>query len=162
MAVSSTIIKCIVCGKDFEVRKTCRNRADADNFSAWASSHIDTCRECQAAQARKAGEDRLAGILTGACVTLPTITGASDKQIAYATDVRAKYLSAHTEKVEEYLNIKAEEVRREADLRAWARDHGRDYDEALAESYAAYGLTTVRCMLQSTCARDILDADRRF
>lgn len=92
MAKASVKIICKECGKEFEATATKYNRREADAWEAWAIEHITTCPECKkaAAQAKaKRREAEIIGKLTAASgKELIALTG-SEKQIAWAEDLRA-------------------------------------------------------------------------
>ena len=94
MAIAKAICKCEVCGKTFEFRKERANRSEARSFEAWAAENITKCPECKSKEwkekIRKANEG------------LPNLTG-SEKQIAWASDIRAKAIW----NLQELLNDKA-------------------------------------------------------
>lgn len=91
MAKARVTCRCATCGKEFTSEKICRNRTEADSYEAWASEHIDECPECR--RIRIASEARERAELIVREYNLPDVTGVSDKQIAYARDLRAKYIS---------------------------------------------------------------------
>ena len=82
MAMARVTIKCSRCGKEFEVKKQCRNRRDADSFEEWAEWHIDTCRDCE----RELEYQRAAEKTK----SLPALEG-SEKQVRWATCIRASF-----------------------------------------------------------------------
>ena len=100
MAKATTECKCKTCGKDFTVEKTCYNRRDADSFEAWASTHIDECPECRRARIASEANDAAEEIIQE--YKLPEITGGTHKQIAYARDLRAKYLASKKDLIAAY------------------------------------------------------------
>ena len=77
---------CSVCGAKFERVEFKSNRAQADAWKEWAEEHFTICPECYQKQ-QMAKAEALAAELG-----LPQIAGKSDKQIAYAASLRAKYL----------------------------------------------------------------------
>lgn len=87
MAIASVTLKCTVCGKEFEIRKNCFNRSDADSYEEWAKDHIDTCPECKKAARIAAEEDKV-----GEWKTVE-LTG-SEKQIKWANDLRRECIIA--------------------------------------------------------------------
>ena len=77
---------CSVCGAKFERVEFKNNRAQADAWKEWAEEHFTICPECYQKQ-QMAKAEALAAELG-----LPQIAGKSEKQIAYAASLRAKYL----------------------------------------------------------------------
>ena len=100
MAKATASCRCKICGKDFTVEKTCYNRKDADAYEAWASAHVDECPACRrariAAEANEAAEEIIREY------NIPEITGGTPKQIAYARDLRAKYLTSRKDLIASY------------------------------------------------------------
>lgn len=98
MARATVKIICKECGKEFEATATKYNRREADAWEAWAIEHITTCPECKkaAAQAKaKRRETEIIGKLTAASgMDLVDLTG-SEKQIAWAEDLRAESIVAY-------------------------------------------------------------------
>lgn len=82
MAMARVTITCCRCGKEFEVKKQCRNRRDADSYEEWAERHIDTCRDCE----RELEYQRAAEKTK----SLPALEG-SEKQVRWATCIRASF-----------------------------------------------------------------------
>ncbi|MGN1075066.1 MAG: hypothetical protein ACI4QB_08755, partial [Eubacteriales bacterium] len=91
MAKATAECRCATCGKTFTVEKTCRNRRDADSYEAWASEHMTECPDCRRLRVKFDAAAKAAPIVWEC--ELPEITGASDKQIAYARDLRSRYLA---------------------------------------------------------------------
>lgn len=79
MAKATITIKCTTCGKEFTVSKNCYNRTEANNWEHWAANHYTTCHECYAQKNQPAASSNL-----------PELEG-SEKQIAWATSIRAKF-----------------------------------------------------------------------
>lgn len=82
MAMARVTITCRRCGKEFEIKKKCYNRSDANSFETWAESHIDLCRDCERElEYEQAAEETS---------ELPALEG-SEKQIRWATVIRAEF-----------------------------------------------------------------------
>lgn len=91
MAMASVKLICKACGNEFEWRKKCYNRRDAESSEAWARDNITLCPECAAQARREAEAAELAEAVKGLSVELPDNLTGSEKQIAWAKDIRAKY-----------------------------------------------------------------------
>lgn len=87
MAKAIANCTCSVCGEKFGKVAFKNNKAQADSWKEWAEEHFTICPECYRKQQSEKGE------ALGAELGLPQITGKSDKQIAYAASLRAKFLS---------------------------------------------------------------------
>jgi hypothetical protein len=83
MAQAKAICKCHKCGEEFVIYKTCYNRREADNFEEYASKHYTVCKACH----KKSEDDKAKEATVN--IPLVALTG-SDKQIAWANDIRAK------------------------------------------------------------------------
>lgn len=106
MAIANIELICEQCGEKFAHRRECGNRKDCDRYALWAADHITLCTACKAKNHDKENADKLASALCKFGVTLPAIEGKSEKQIAYANDVRKKYLAGHTERIGKYLKVR--------------------------------------------------------
>lgn len=92
MAIARFTLTCPTCGQEFEVRKQCTNRKAADSYEDWAKAYPYDCPECYK-KAKKADAEAKAAKVT-AHIAMPEITGVSEKQIQFATDLRTKYLTS--------------------------------------------------------------------
>lgn len=90
MAVARVTLVCPTCGAEFTKTKTCYNRKEADRWEEYMTTTDMECPECY--KARMAAETEAAAAEIIAKFGMPEITGASDKQIKYANDLRNKYL----------------------------------------------------------------------
>lgn len=88
------VLKCEHCGKTFEHIHMCRNSTEAGTYEAWARENITTCPDCYAAQKRAHQLDAVSGYMSSFSEQhpLPQITGVSEKQIAYASSLREKFI----------------------------------------------------------------------
>ena len=88
------VLKCEHCGKEFEHIHTCRNSTEAGSYEVWARENITTCPDCYAAQKRAHQLDAVSGYISNFSEQhpLPKITGVSEKQIAYASSLREKFI----------------------------------------------------------------------
>lgn len=94
MATAVCTCTCATCGKAFEVRVNGMNRRDADSRAEWASIHYDECKECRAARmARQREEENAKAARDAEAAGLPDLTG-SEKQAAWATTIRQKFLDS--------------------------------------------------------------------
>lgn len=91
MAMASVKLICKACGNEFEWRKKCYSRRDADSSEAWARDNITLCPECAAKARREAEAAKQAEAVKGLSVELPENLTGSEKQIAWAKDIREKY-----------------------------------------------------------------------
>ena len=103
MAKATATCRCAACGKQFVVSKDCFSRSDADGWSAWASEHMTECPDCRRLRVKFDAAAKAAPIVWEC--ELPEITGASDKQIAYARDLRSRYLADKGEALNPLISI---------------------------------------------------------
>jgi hypothetical protein len=162
MAIASVKITCTTCGKDFEHRKECHNRTEANEYESWAVNHIDTCPACHAKRKASEEAERLSAVLSQFGRQLPDITGVSDKQTAYAAKVRSRYLSDNLKSVNQYLEAMQalDDPNTRAEFAKNCEAHGIAFDDAVRENLEYLGLITVQMMLTSTSAQEILDYRR--
>lgn len=95
MAKARVTCKCTVCGSEFEHTHMCRNRTEADSYERWAAENITICPSCYAAAKKaeaQAAQDKYLAAIADAH-PLPVISGVSDKQVAYATSLRDRFIT---------------------------------------------------------------------
>ena len=92
MAMANVKLICKACGNEFTWRRECHSRRDADSSEAWARANITLCPKCAAKARREAEAAELAEAVKALPVELPDNLTGSEKQIAWAKDIRAKYV----------------------------------------------------------------------
>lgn len=149
MAKAIATYKCPDCGATIERRIDGFNRRDADSKKEWAEAHPLLCADCYRKQQREAA----------AALSLPTIHGVSDKQVAYATDLRAKFAAQHEKAVADAIATR-DDPDKQAAIAAAAEKAGVTIEGFIRQNlnkfpykwlYAAYVVST------ATEARDIID-----
>ena len=149
MAKAIATYKCPDCGATIERRIDGFNRRDADSKKEWAEAHPLLCADCYRKQQREAA----------AALSLPTIHGVSDKQVAYATDLRAKFVAQHEKTVADAIATR-DDPDKQAAIAAAAEKAGMTIEAFVRQNldkfpykwlYAAYVVST------ATEARDIID-----
>lgn len=159
MAIAKVTLICANCGNEFVHRKECWNRTDADNYENWATTHIDTCPECYKKSLAAEKESILFDTLKTCGYKLPNLSGVSDKQIAYAEKVRARYLSNNIERIMAY-HEGMEQTKDPAYMIAFAAEckkHGLTIEDGLMQSIKDAHLDTVHLLLTCESAKEILD-----
>lgn len=162
MAIASIKVICEECGNEFNVRKNCYNRTEANRYEEWATQNITLCPTCAAKAYSDHQSVAVAEKLEAHSLVLPTISGASEKQIKFASDLRMKYLGKNLSKIDIYAEI-AETLSDEARMAQIAETcaaAGMTVEAALAENYEAYGLNTIKLIFDETSARKLIDACR--
>lgn len=81
---------CSQCGAKFEKVQFRPNRKMADEWQAWAEENCTTCPECFRKQKQEKDAAKAAEIIER--LSLPEITGKSERQIKFAADLRNKLL----------------------------------------------------------------------
>lgn len=159
MAIAKITVTCRVCGKQFDHRKACRNRREANEYESWAENHVDTCPECRS---KRIADEKLAllnAVLGKYDLTLPELEGVSEKQISYAVSVRNRYLSGDIASVKQY----GEGMMQFADnayMQEFEKEctkHGMTSEEGIAYTIKEAGLYTIHFLLTCKSAREILD-----
>lgn len=149
MAKAIATYKCPDCGATVERRIDGFNRRDADSKKEWAEAHPLLCADCYRKQQREAA----------AALSLPTIHGVSDKQVEYATDLRAKFVAQNEKTVADAIATR-DDPDKQAAIAAAAEKAGVTIKEFFRQNldkfpykwlYAAYVVST------ATEARDIID-----
>ena len=92
MAIARFDMTCYSCGKLFEVRREKQNRSDANAYEAWAKQTGMLCPDCYRKYMRDQEDSVVSDALHKNGITLPDLTGVSEKQIAYAQSVRSRML----------------------------------------------------------------------
>lgn len=94
MARVKITLKCEHCGKEFEHIHMCRNSTEAGSYEVWARENLTTCPACYAEQKNAKRGAELSGYISRFSDRhpLPEITGVSEKQIAYASSLREKFI----------------------------------------------------------------------
>ena len=149
MAKAIATYKCPDCGATVERSIDGFNRRDADSKKEWAEAHPLLCADCYRKQQREAA----------AALSLPTIHGVSEKQVEYATDLRAKFVAQHEKTVADAIATR-DDPDKQAAIAAAAEKAGVTIEEFIRQNldkfpykwlYAAYVVST------ATEARDIID-----
>lgn len=91
MAMANVKLICKACGNEFTWSKKCYSRRYADSSETWARDNITLCPECAAKARREAEAAKQAEAVKGLSVELPDNLTGSEKQIAWAKDIREKY-----------------------------------------------------------------------
>lgn len=91
MARAIANCKCEKCGETFEKIAFKYNRTEADKWQAWAEENCTICPDCWRKLQQEEDAAKAAEIID--FFNLPEITGKSDKQIKYASDLRDKLLA---------------------------------------------------------------------
>lgn len=91
MAIARVDLICKECGREFTHRSSCGNRRLADEHESWARENITLCPECWKKARREAEAAELAKAVKALPVELPENLTGSEKQIAWAKDIREKY-----------------------------------------------------------------------
>ena len=153
MAKATAIYKCPDCGATVERRIDGFNRRDADSKKEWAEAHPLLCADCYRKQQLKQQRE------AAAALSLPVIHGVSDKQVAYATDLRAKFAAQHEKAVADAIATR-DDPDKQAAIAAAAEKAGVTIEGFIRQNlnkfpykwlYAAYVVST------ATEARDIID-----
>lgn len=94
MAKATVTCTCATCGATFQRFAIKRNRADADSWEQWAAENIDECPQCYAARRAAERKEQIERYISGfsSAHPLPKITGVSEKQIAYASSLRSRFI----------------------------------------------------------------------
>lgn len=152
MARAIAECKCATCGGTFEKIAFKYNREQADSWKAWAEENCTTCPECW----KKEQDEK--GKALAAEYNLPEITGISDKQIAYAETLRARYMlnsDCELKKLSKIINELRTEHR--AELDAMLAKLGQTEDEFFAQRSRAMHLSKAYTLLTTGEARQIID-----
>lgn len=159
MAIAKITLTCTECGKTFEHRKECYNRDEANRHEAWAKENIDLCPACYRARQQRNAQVAAQEALEKHGITLPELTGVSDKQISYAKSVRDGIIARHLSKLDVYVDFvdKAAKAVANPEFARCCADNGQSVAEAIEQTRVLYGLETLHVAITATSAREILD-----
>ena len=95
MARVKITLTCTRCGKSFEHIHMCRNSSDAASYEEWAKENVTICPACHAAAKESEKSAKLESYIAGFSEKhpLPMISGVSEKQTAYASSLRKRFIS---------------------------------------------------------------------
>lgn len=143
MAKATVKVICKECGKEFEVTANKYNRREADEWEAWAIEHITTCPECKKAAAQAKAKSRAAeiiGKLTAASGMELVALAGSEKQVAWAEDLRATSIIAYINEygladgeIADNAAILMQVVNAETSAKWWIDNRGRNAAERIDE-----------------------------
>mgnify|MGYP000106753968 CR=1 FL=1 len=154
MAKAIATYKCPDCGATVERRIDGFNRRDADSKKEWAEAHPLLCADCYRKHQRKQQRE------AAAALSLPTIHGVSDKQVEYATDLRAKFVAQHEKTVADAIATR-DDPDKQAAIAAAAEKEGMtiaDFARAALNKYPYNYLYEAYICVNSNDAREIIDA----
>ena len=139
------------CGHTGEVQLFGTNK-DRERKIKWYEESA-LCPECYMKQQEERGKE------LAVKYNLPEITGASDKQIAFAESLRGRYLTSSEHELKKLTEI-MHELRTEhrADLDAMLTKLGQTEDEFFAQRSHKRGLGKAYTVLTTGEARQIIDA----
>nr|DAU29488.1 MAG TPA: C2H2 type zinc-finger protein [Caudoviricetes sp.] len=154
MAKAIAHCKCKKCGETFTKENVLQNRSDANRWAEWAEANITLCLKCWGEAQREQEEERYKALKDE--LRLPEITGKSEKQIAFANDLRVRYVAQHAEELRE-MRRKIDGVSAEAVAKVMAAE-GVDEDGAMRKAFAWMpSLYTQYIALTSSSAQELID-----
>lgn len=102
MAKASVDLVCSNCGKPFTHSRILRNTTAASSYEKWAKENVTLCRDCNRDAKAVHRQAVVDDILKEYAFELPEISGASDKQIAFAQTLRYSYLYNHLDETKKH------------------------------------------------------------
>ena len=154
MAKAIAHCKCEKCGEEFVKENRLQNRSDANHWTEWAEANITLCPKCWRKSEQDKAEKRYDELKDE--LRLPEITGKSDKQIAFANDLRVRYVARHGEELR-VMRRKIDGVSAEAVAKVMA-DENVDEDGAMRKALEWMPSMHARyIVLTSSSARELID-----
>lgn len=150
MARAIAECKCEVCGVLFKKVAFKRNRTEADSWKEWAEENCKECPECYAKRMAQENAEKVQSL------NLPEITGKSEKQIAYALDLRVKYAVSHT-RVIKYVK-KMLHIAQTDEAKAQAAAAGMTVEEVFKATIEKLHLESALVCVIETEAHKIIEA----
>ena len=158
MAKAIAHCTCERCGETFTKENVLQNRSDANRWAEWAKATITLCPKCLGKAQRERDEERCDALKDE--LRLPEITGKSDKQTAFAYDLRARYVARHGEELRKMRRM-IDGANTEAVAKVMASE-GVDEDGAMRKAFAWMpSLYTQYIALTSNSAQELIDHLRR-
>lgn len=159
MAKAVAVCVCPECGKTYERRIDGWNRADAENRKSYAENHPGLCPLCWKKEQQENAAKEAAALK--AKYQLPEIVGVSDKQTAYAENLRREFLASHENTLDNLCTITAN-LKNPDYLAEKAKLVSKDSEElkslVLAELNRIIIYRRAYAMLTKSSARDIIDS----
>lgn len=158
MAMATAKCTCEKCGEEFEIYKKCYNRRDADEFEEYAAAHYTECRKCYRARVAAANVDKAKAVIEK--YNMPTITGASEKQINYANTLRDKYLANISDsKIEKAIYLISDDKCKQKMQELADKRFNGDLEKARFAMFVNYDLDdNIAVLLTESNAGKIIDA----
>ena len=154
MAKAIAHCKCKKCGETFTKENVLQNRSDANRWAEWAEANITLCPKCWGEAQREQEEERYKALKDE--LRLPEITGKSDKQIAFADDLRARYVAQHAEELRK-MRGQIDGVNAEAVTKVMAEENLNE-DGAMRKAFAWMpSMYTRYIALTSSSAQELID-----
>ena len=164
MAIARINITCKLCGNDFQLRRECFNRTEANQYEAWAALNVDTCPKCRRREKEAKEAEKAAAIIRENGLTVPEIVGVSDKQTSYANVLRNRYICNNAKFVGEYVKLMAryEQIMQDVTLHQQFAEAAKA--EGMTEEEYFYGLLKrlgpvdiIRKLTEISSSRDVID-----
>lgn len=159
MAIATVECKCRTCGKMFTVHRKCKNSAEVSYFEDYAKDRCDECKDCYFARKKAEALEKAQRIIEEN--HLPDITGKSEKQIAYANDLRNRYLSeiedSQIKKVKKAIKIFGTDAWNAEIKEAAEKLYGGDIDAANRHVLTQYGIEKYYEIWRESDAGRIID-----
>lgn len=105
MAKAIAYCTCEKCGEEFVKENRLMSRAAADSWTEWAEANVTLCPKCWGKAKHEQDTERYEALKDE--LRLPKITGKSERQIAFANDLRVRCVARNAGRLRE--------VRREID-----------------------------------------------
>ena len=154
MAKAIAYCKCEKCGEEFVKENRLRNRSYANHWTEWVEANITLCPKCWRKAEQEKAEKRYDELKDE--LRLPEITGKSEKQIAFANDLRVRYVAQHAEELREMRRM-IDNVNTEAVAKVMASE-GVDEDGAMRKAFEGMpSMHTRYIVLTASSARELID-----
>lgn len=154
MAKAVAHCTCERCGEEFVKENRLMSRSAAGNWTEWAEANITLCPKCWRKAEQEKAEKRYDELKDE--LRLPEITGKSERQIAFANDLRVRYVAQHAEELRE-MRRKIDNVNTEAVAKVMAAE-GVDEDGAMRKAFEGMpSMHTRYIVLTTSSARELID-----
>ena len=160
MKTAATNKVCSQCGREFSFVSRQADSLSVENWKEWARSNKLYCRFCYAKLMQKRIED--AGRAFVKLNSLPVIQASTEKQLAYAESVRARFIGAHLSHCRAALellrSVDIEKIQELSRAECHESEPSAEASKVIENSFREAGLFQEYCAISQSDAKTIIAA----
>lgn len=150
MAKASVTCTCENCGEQFVKEEYRQNRKMADEWAEWAKDNFTLCPKCYRERIKKDNAKK------AEVYNLLQLSG-TEKQVAYALDLRNKWAAKSAETIKLYLKMRDAVSKAPEKADKLINDEMPTRDAVIAAAFKAYGLQDAHTIFTCSDAHAIID-----